>query len=263
MNRQLRGALVNLGAYLHRIGYTGPLTPTAETLRKLHVAHLTAVPLENFDISRGCPIVLDEARFFAKIVEQRRGGLCYELNGLFAALLRELGFSVALLSARVCDGKIIAEFDHLTLRVNLPDSSESWLADVGFGDGFFEPLRLVEDRDQRQNETVYRLTRDAHRWFNARLQDGEWNLLYDFTLQPHELGEFAGMCEYHQTSPDSAFTRRRICSRATPTGRITLAGMRLIQLDDGKREESLLQSEDEYRTMLLRYFDIRLSSDGD
>lgn len=249
---------MNTAAYLHRIGYHGPLVPTVDTLRNLHVAHMLAVPLENLDIWRGSPILLDQDLFFEKIVGRGRGGFCYELNGLFAALLVELGFKVSFLSARICDGKIIAEFDHMVLRVQVPGDAECWLADVGYGDGFLEPLRLTEDLEQRQNAAIYRLSRDAHRWFNARRYDAEWNLLYDFTMQAHELPEFAAMCHYHQTSPDSAFTRRRLCSRATPTGRITLADMRLISLDNGVRKETLLRSEEEYQMVLQQYFGIVL-----
>jgi N-hydroxyarylamine O-acetyltransferase len=125
---------MNVEDYLQRLGYNGDRIPNAETLRNLHHAHLLAVPFENLDIHLGRPIVLDEKSLYEKIVRRRRGGFCYEANGLFAALLRELGFNVALLSARVMDGgKLGPEFDHLTLLVQL---EERWLADVGFGDSF-------------------------------------------------------------------------------------------------------------------------------
>jgi N-hydroxyarylamine O-acetyltransferase len=115
-------------SYLNRIGCSGAREPTLDTLRQLHLAHVSSVPFENLDIPRR-PIVLDEAALFAKIVGRRRGGFCYELNGLFAALLRELGFRVTLLSARVpnAEGRPVPEFDHLVLRVDL---AEPWLADV-------------------------------------------------------------------------------------------------------------------------------------
>jgi arylamine N-acetyltransferase len=123
--------MLNVPAYLDRIAYTGPLVPTADVLRDLHRAHLFTVPFENLDIALGRKIVCDENGFVQKIVEQRRGGFCYELNGAFAALLRAIGFEVTLLSARVPreDGTDGPEFDHLALRIDL---GESWLADVGF-----------------------------------------------------------------------------------------------------------------------------------
>ena len=110
-------------AYLERIGYRGPLAPTADTLRRLHVAHLLTVPFENLSIHAGERIVLDDVSLFDKLVTRRRGGFCYELNGLFAALLRELGFQVEMLSARVAnrEGVFGPEFDHMALLVKLEE----------------------------------------------------------------------------------------------------------------------------------------------
>src|SRR5438046_9709982 len=183
-------------AYLKRIGYAGPLKPNSNLLRNLHRAHLFAVPFENLDISFGLKIICDEDAFLRKIIERHRGGFCYELNGAFAALLRALGFRVTLLSARVPreDGSLSPEFDHLTLRVDL---EEPWLADVGFGDCFLEPLRLESDRDQIDPVGTFRLTQ-----FGELLQlekaepDGNWKRQYSFTQRPRELKDFAGMCDY-------------------------------------------------------------------
>src|SRR5262249_13208100 len=149
---------MDIKAYFDRIHYRGPLGPTLNTLRDLHRAHLLAVPFENLSISLGQPIILNEAALFEKIVTHRRGGFCYELNGLFAALLRALGFAVTLLSARVAsgEGRAVPEFDHLALQVQL---DQPWLADVGFGDGFQLPLRLDrrDEQDQEQEGHSYRL----------------------------------------------------------------------------------------------------------
>src|SRR3954468_17014397 len=145
---------MNVAAYLERIGYQGPRAPTAETLRRLHLAHLYAVPFENLSIHWGEPIQLDDEALFEKIVVQRRGGFCYELNGLFAALLRALGFEVAMLSAGVMgrSAKFGSDCDHMTLLVSL---DEEWLVHVGFGDSFIEPLRLDEHSDQVQARRAY------------------------------------------------------------------------------------------------------------
>src|SRR6266550_7107542 len=103
--------------YLQRINYTGPLDPSAETLRGLQVAHLRTVPFENLSIHSGELIVLDDHALFEKIVDGRRGGFCYELNGLFSTLLRSLGFEVAMLSAQVANAAGIfgPDFDHMAL----------------------------------------------------------------------------------------------------------------------------------------------------
>ena len=112
---------MNVPAYLNRIAYRGPTELTSETLCILHCRHLETVPFENLDISRSRPIVLDENRIVHKVVEEHRGGFCYELNSAFGALLRALGFQVTLLSGRVAraDGSDSPEFDHLALRVDL------------------------------------------------------------------------------------------------------------------------------------------------
>jgi N-hydroxyarylamine O-acetyltransferase len=249
---------MNLSAYLQRLNYTGSLNPTARTLRALHQAHLLAVPFENLDIHMGQPIVLDEAAFFRKIVERQRGGFCYELNGLFAALLRELGFEVTLLSARVAreDRSFGPEFDHLTLLVRL---KERWLADVGFGENFREPLRLDETGEQAQAQGTYRLTQDGEaRTYWERDEAKGWQAQYCFTLQPRQLADFAERCHYQQTSPRSHFTQKRICSLATPEGRVTLSDFRLIITSHGQRQERELANREEHEAALRDYFGIDL-----
>jgi N-hydroxyarylamine O-acetyltransferase len=250
--------LMDIRAYLDRVGYHGPLAPTAETLRALHCQHMLTVPFENLDIGLGREIVLDPERFVEKIVRRHRGGFCYELNGAFAALLTAAGFRVTLLSARVASDKGIAskEFDHLTLRVDL---EEPWLADVGFGDNFLEPLRLASGIEQKDAARSFRFVDAGDRWrLERREHDGPWRLQYDFSLRPRRLAEFAGMCHYHQTSPDSHFTRNRVCSLATPDGRITLSGMRLITTSNGGREEQVLATEADWRSALRDRFGIVL-----
>ncbi|HEY6935604.1 MAG TPA: arylamine N-acetyltransferase [Terriglobales bacterium] len=246
-------------AYLARIGYAGPVTPTVEVLRALHRAHMLSVPFENLDISRGRKLVVDQEACVRKIVAERRGGFCYEMNGAFAALLQAIGFQVTLLSARVArqDGSFGPEFDHLTLRVDL---DRPWLADVGFGDSFVEPLRLLPGIAQKDGSQIYRITESAgtlqlEKWENAN----SWNPSYLFTLQPRQMQEFAGMCHYHQTSPESSFTRKRLCTRATRDGRITLSDMKLVFTRDGKKEEQVLSSEDEWRAALRQHFEVVLA----
>lgn len=242
--------------YLERIGYDGPLSPTAETLRRLHLAHLRAVPFENLSIPWGEPIVLDDGALFEKIVTRRRGGFCYELNGLFAALLRALGFDVAMLSAGVyrSSGELSPDFDHMALLVNLEDR---WLADVGFGDSFREPLRLDERGEQREGARAYRLeeTEDSRLLLSQREEGGPWKPQYRFGLEPHVYADFADRCHYQQTSPQSHFTQNRICSLATPDGRLTLSGRRLITTRGGEKEERELD-EKEYMEALRETFGI-------
>jgi len=249
---------VNVAAYLDRIGTQGPLTPTAETLRRLHLAHLYSVPFENLSIHRGEPIQLDDEALFAKIVTRRRGGFCYELNGLFAALLRALGFDVAMLSAGVgrTNGDFSPDYDHMALLVTL---EARWLADVGFGDSFREPLRLDERGEQMEGDLAYRVeeTGDSRLLMARREESGTWKAQYRFSLEPHVYADYAEMCHFHQTSPDSHFTQNRICSLATPDGRVTLSGMKLITTRGGEQEERELD-ESEYAEALRDLFGIEV-----
>jgi len=245
---------MNIDAYLARIAVAGPSSPSPATLSALHLAHLFSVPFENLDIGRRS-IVLDGAAFFEKIVQRRRGGFCYELNGLFAALLRELGFRVTLISGQVATatGGFGPEFDHLALLVEL---DERWLVDVGFGDSFLEPLRLDSRDVTIQGKREYRIDEADGEWTLLRRETG-WEPQYRFTVEARSLADFSGMCVYHQTSPESGFTRRSLCSIATESGRVTLSGDRLIITRDGAREERPV-AEAERAILLREHFGVAL-----
>jgi N-hydroxyarylamine O-acetyltransferase len=249
---------MDTAAYLARIGYTGPTAPTAETLRALHLAHLYNVPFENLDISLGREITCDAERFIHKIVNLHRGGFCYELNGAFAALLREFGFRVTLLSARVSreDGSASPEFDHMALLVDL---DEPWLADVGFGDSFLEPLRLIPELEQEQYGQRFRIAAVGDVMIVQRqLGDKPWKPQFQFTQTPRQLCDFEARCHFQQTSPDSHFTRQRVCTLPTRDGRITLSDLKLIRTTPQEREERMLRDEDERRAVLQEHFGVRL-----
>jgi N-hydroxyarylamine O-acetyltransferase len=255
---------LDVPAYLNRIGYKGPLTPSGETLRLLHLQHLYTVPFENLDIALGRPIVMDSDAFVHKIVEQNRGGFCYELNGAFARLLTEIGFRVTLLAARVAreDGVAGAEFAHLALRVDSempcirqPGVRQPWLVDVGFGDCFLEPLLLEPGVEQTQANGRFRIAQAGSSLQLEKQQpDASWKTEYLFTLQPRELLDFAEMCGFHQTSPESYFTHQRICSMATPTGRITLRDRNLTVTRNRLRRTRTLRSETEWQATVRRHF---------
>jgi N-hydroxyarylamine O-acetyltransferase len=250
---------MDIQAYLTRINCTGCRAPTLETLKQLQVAHLLTVPFENLSIHAGQPIILEDEALFDKIVLQRRGGFCYELNGLFAALLRAVGFDVNMLSAQVAkeEGGFGPDFDHMALMVKL---EQRWLADVGFGDAFREPL-LIDERDvQIQGDRAYQLLEDGDKLMLMEQKSGEqWQPQYRFFLRPFNYADFIGRCNYHQTSPQSHFTQKRICSRATPDGRVTLEENRLIiTVKDHKRKEQAVTSKEEYGSLLYEYFGIDL-----
>ncbi|MBT9492101.1 MAG: arylamine N-acetyltransferase [Paucibacter sp.] len=258
---------MNIPVYLERIAYRGGLAPDLATLQALQLAHLRSVPFENLSIHAGQSIELEPAVLYRKIVEQGRGGFCYELNGLFALLLEALGFKLSRLSAQVSGsgGSFGPDFDHLCLLVHL---ERDYLVDVGFGDSFQQPLCLEPATDQLQGERSYRLSPQAEggyilsaRPLNVRpdLVPGEATPQYRFALTPHDLAAFEPMCRYHQSSADSHFTQKRICSLATPEGRVSLSDLRLIESrQGGARTETLLASEAEHAAALQQYFGLML-----
>ncbi|MFP2912254.1 arylamine N-acetyltransferase family protein [Pyxidicoccus sp. 3LFB2] len=241
--------------YLERLGVEADAP-----LAALHRAHLQAVPFENLDIHLKRPILLDEEAFFQKVVVQRRGGFCYELNGLFARLLRTLGHRVTLLSARVAtqpDGSAYGpEFDHLALLVE--DASGRWLADVGFGECFLEPLRFDERGVQVQDGRGYRLDEEGEALVVWSETPKGWEAQYAVSPTPRQLADFAGMCHHQQTSPESHFTKGRLCTRTTPDGRITLKEGALVVTTHGVRHQEPLPDEAAWRDALARHFGITL-----
>ena len=255
--------LVDISLYLARLQYFEPLKPDAQTLQGLHLAHMRNVPFENLDIGFKRPIRLTEAALWDKIVVQGRGGFCYELNGMFAWLLRQIGFQVTYLNARVFndkDGSLGIDFDHLALLVQVPGQPERWLADVGFGDSFDEPLSFEEGGEQRRGLRAYRLEQSTDGFVAwQRKYTGSWERLYYFDLQPRSFPmDYEAACLHHQTSPMSSFTRRSIISKATPTGRVSLEDGRLIVTENGQRTERPIAGKTEYNDLLKHYFDISL-----
>lgn len=254
---------MNVDTYLERICYAGPREPTAETLCNLQLQHLYHVPFENLDIARKVPIVLDRPALYDKIVVHRRGGFCYEVNGMFSWLLTELGFDVTLLSAHDIaeDGTLGLEFDHLTLLVKCPADAEPttpWLADVGWGDTFRQPLRLDFSGDQIQGTRTYRIEADGeYRTLLQSHNDDAWEKQYHFTLQPRAFSDFELMCKYHQTSPESIFTRKSMITLALPNGRVTLNPDRFILTLNGQRSETPVSSPQAYNSHLQDAFGIR------
>lgn len=241
-------------AYLARIGYRGGTEPSPAVLADLQLAHLLTVPFENLSIHTGEEIQLRSGWLFDKVVRRRRGGFCYELNGLFSELLVDLGFPVEHLAARVFgeDGSLGIPFDHLCLRVIA--GGRAWLVDVGFGDNFAVPLALDDAGEQGDGRRRYRIALDGDErilWAGARRS-------YRFGLTPFALGDFEPGRRYHTTSPESPFTARRVISLLTPEGRVTLRDDGLIMTAGDDRREQPVAGAGEWRRLAAERFGIDL-----
>ena len=249
---------MDTASYLQRIGYTGDVTPSATVLAALQEAHLFSVPFENLDIHRGVPVTLDGA--VDKIVRRRRGGFCYELNGAFYQLISALGFSAHLVSGRVYDEAkgYGPEFDHMAILVFT--GGEIFLADVGFGEFTQHPLPLRLDTDLPDPIGTFRIEAGTggDRTVLKMTGPASWRPEYVFTETVRQAADFTDMCRYHQTSPDSHFTQKRICSLPFPGGRITLTGDMLRIRKGEEIEQRAIHSEAELAGILETHFGIRL-----
>jgi N-hydroxyarylamine O-acetyltransferase len=222
-------------AYAQRFDAALPAALDAASLRDLHRAHLLAVPFENLSIHLGEQISLAEPDLVDKIVRRRRGGFCYELNGLFALLLESLGASVTRVAARVHgDDGFGPPFDHLALIVAPADGSGPWLADVGFGSHTVYPLALETGGAQHDPAGEFSITVTADGDLDVRK---EGKPQYRVETRARDLTDFVPTCWYQQSSPASHFTQGTICSRLTEHGRLSIAGSLLIETRDGTRTE--------------------------
>jgi len=238
--------------YLTRIGCEPPARRSDDELRRLHVAHLLTVPFENLSIHLGEAIILEPEALLAKIVQRRRGGFCYELNGAFASLLSALGYEVELLAARsVGPSGLGVPYDHLVLRVG------PWLVDVGFGRHSLYPVRWDVPDEQVDPGGVFQVSRTADGDLDVSL-DGEPQ--YRVWPKPQGLGDFVTGCWWHSTSPRSHFRRPLVCSLTTMDGRLSLSGNRLIRTSGSQRTEVELTTAEEILGAYRTHFGIALDA---
>jgi len=245
---------MNIDAYLNRIDYKGDLTPGLSTLAALHRAHLRAIPYENLDIHLDRVNSLDQHEIFAKLVLGRRGGWCYEMNGLFAWALECLGFNVTRLASTV--GRQSADTEdgaHLILLVHL---DRDYLADVGFGRGLLEPIPL-EAGIHTRGFLTYDLTCNDSRWvLTCPITCGP---SVDFTLRARSFSDFGDHCTRLQTSPDHWFTTTTVCHRVRPKSIISLTGLVFRTLSASGVKERIIKTRRSYRRALCEDFDLKLS----
>ena len=239
-------------AYLDRIGIERPDRPDLDYLRRLHRRHLHTVPFENLSIHLGEDIPLETDVLFEKIITRRRGGYCFEVNGVFSALLRSLGYRVSLLAARVNGPSGFGPLSHLALRV---DIDEPWLVDVGFGRHAELPLRLEDRGEQNDVRGVFRI---------ETTDEGDLDVYHDGSVQyrieqrPRELDDFKVAHWYQRTWPESHFVQSPFCTLFTDEGMITLAGRRLITTEGTTRREEDLGSDEQVLAAYRKHFGVVL-----
>jgi N-hydroxyarylamine O-acetyltransferase len=256
--------VIDLDAYLARIGYAGPRAPTLETLRGLHRAHFYSIPFENLDVVLKRPIRLDPASLQRKLVAERRGGYCFESNGLFFHALRSLGFAVEALQARVLwerGDAALPPRSHMLMMVDLDEGL--YLADVAFGGQTPPvPLRFAVGVEQPTTHEPCRLRRTEDGELDLQaLMAGQWGTLYRFTLHPQLPVDFEPANWYVSTHPDSFFVNNLIAVMPGEGVRYTLFNREFrTRWPDGRVETEVLKDATAFAAKLRQPFGIGISN---
>lgn len=243
----------DLNHYLNRINFRNTLEATKEILFELQRTHLYQVPFENLDIHAHRWI--DPENAFKKVVGHRRGGFCYELNGLFFQLLQSIGFDCFLISGCVANeqGVFGPEFDHMAIVVRIQD--ELYLVDVGFGEFSLEPLKIVLGESIYDPRGTFRFDAFGEdRMVIQKIIGRRIVPKYHFSLKSRKASEFKGMCKFHQTDPASPFTKRPLCSLPLPNGRMTITGNVLRITKESGIEQRRIHTKQELHEILKEVF---------
>jgi N-hydroxyarylamine O-acetyltransferase len=250
--------VLDLDAYLKRIGYSGPRNATLETLRALQLEHPLAIPFENLDTLTGRPVELDLGSLEEKLVHSRRGGYCFEQNLLFQHVLLSLGFDVAALAARVVwerPAEVRAR-THMVLLVAL--GSRRYVCDVGFGGlTLTAPIELTPDVEQPTPHETFRVVRVLNEFALEAHVRGEWKRLYRFDLQEQQEVDIEVLNHYVVSHPDSPMRSRLLAARVAPDRRFALgSGIMSVHHLHGASEQRRVGSVDELKSVLASTFGI-------
>lgn len=231
-------SLGDVEAYLARIDHPPVQVSDLATLSSLQDAHVRSVPFENLDIHLGVPLSLEISDLVDKVVGQHRGGFCFELNGLFCALLVALGYDAHLVEARSreADGELGPRFDHA--RIVVRGFGAPRVVDVGSGASPRVPLAVGGVPQDVGGGRLSRIVVVDGRWDSQAREDEGWVAGWSSDPTPRALADFAERCVHHQTSPDSHFTAKPLAALVTTDGHVTLAGRQRIETRHGERSES-------------------------
>jgi N-hydroxyarylamine O-acetyltransferase len=252
---------MELGAYLDRIGYRGAPRPDRATLDEVQRRHHLAIPYESLDVMLGRPLTTSPAEAYDKIVRRRRGGWCYEMNGLMGWALGEIGFKVTRLAGAVMRSALgDAQIgNHLVLRVDLPEGPV--IADVGLGDGPFEPFAVIEGPFQARGLN-HRLESLGGGWW--RTHNPAWARPpdFDFHLQGEDEAALSAKCAELQSSPESIFVMNLICQRFLPGSHVDLVGLVLREVSPAATTERVLEDAADLARTLREVFGVDMPEAG-
>jgi arylamine N-acetyltransferase len=260
---------LDLTAYFDRINFRGAAEPTLDVLQALMTAHTRTIPFENLDPVLGVPVDdLSPEALADKLVRRRRGGYCYEHNGLMGYVLAEIGFRVRRLAGRVVwmlppDALLPAQ-THTVLAVTFPGSQGSYLVDVGFGGQTpTSPIRLETGSVQKTTHEPYRLEdRGDGLVLQAQLRD-EWQTLYEFSTQTRPLIDLKVGSWFVSTHPASHFVTGLTAAIVTDDARWNLSGRNLAIHRAGGSEKVLLEDAAAVVDTLSDRFGINVADVGE
>jgi arylamine N-acetyltransferase len=260
---------LDLAGYFERIDYHGAAEPTLDVLQDLVTAHTQAIAFENLDPLLGVPVDdLSPEALADKLVARRRGGYCYEHNGLMGHVLEEIGFGVRRFGARVVwtvpVGAPVQSQTHTLLEVTLPGGSQPYLVDVGFGGQTpTSPLRLETDSVQQTTLEPYRLQDGGDGLVLQALIRGEWQSLYEFATTTAPPIDLKVASWYVSTHPSSHFVTGLLVSMVTADARYNLSGRHLAIHRDGATEKIRLDDASAVVDVLIDRFGINVSDAGE
>lgn len=250
---------MNTSAYLKRINFEGVPNVDLGTFKKLHEHHLSHVPFENLDIQYKKEIVLEQKHIFNKVVENRRGGFCYEVNYLFQQLLLQLGYDVKKISAQIVDETETGpEFDHLALIVKL--NGNNWLADVGFGDLFVKPLNIDTADTQYDGRHYFKIENvDKKNFLLSMSTNGTgFEKKYIFQTDAKEIEQFEAECQFKQQDPSSYFVKNKIVTRPIGQGRKTIFNEKYTFKTGSAKTEFMIENKEDEIRILKKEFNITI-----
>lgn len=233
----------DLSGYLAHIGFEGRARLDLASLREVVLRHAQAIPFENLDALTGRSPSLDPADVERKLLHQRRGGWCFEQNLLLGTALREMGFAVVDLAARVVWGRAADAAVARTHRVLKVRAEErDWIVDVWFGGQTLTGvLDLASDESQATPHEFFRLRSLGDERLMESQVAGEWLPMFRFDLHPQQPIDFEAANFQLAHDPASHFTQGARVSRVTAQGRHVLRGFDLAfhELGGGTRRETL------------------------
>jgi arylamine N-acetyltransferase len=260
---------LDLDGYFERIDYHGAVAPTFGVLQDLITAHTRTISFENLDPLLGVPIDdLSPEALTDKLVRRRRGGYCYEHNGLMGYVLEELGFGVRRFGARVvwtlAAGAPVPSQTHTLLAVTLPGGQQPYLVDVGFGGQTpTSPIRLETGSAQQTMHEPYRLQDRGDGLVLEALIRGDWQSLYEFATRTAPPIDLKVGSWYVSTHPSSHFVTSLIASEVTADGRCNLSGRNLAIHRGGATEKVRLDDASAVVDTLTDRFGINVAEAGE